>query len=218
MPLPTLIPEEIEEYCEVHTTQESQILYELNRETHLKVLRPRMLSGQLQGAFLSMLSRMMKPHAILEIGTYTGYSALCLAEGLDSNGELHTIEIDEELEDICLKYFEKSPLHSRLHLHIGDASQIIPTLNPQWDLVFIDAEKKEYQHYFDLIYPRVRKGGIILIDNVLWSGKVVEEVAHNDKDTQAILAFNDYIQQHQGVKNIMLPFRDGILMVEKIGL
>lgn len=215
MPLLSLIPEEIEEYCELHTTPESQLLNRLNRETNLKVLRPRMLSGKLQGTFLAMISRMIKPSYILEIGTYTGYSALCLAEGLTSSGELHTIEIDEELEDISRKYFKESSFHSQIHLHIGDANTIIPTLPHQWDLVFIDAEKKDYKKYFDLIFPNLRNGGIILIDNVLWSGKVVEEVAHNDYDTQAILAFNDYIQQYEGVINLTLPFRDGILMVEK---
>ena len=216
MPLLSLIPEEIEEYCELHTTPESQLLNRLNRETNLKVLRPRMLSGKLQGTFLAMISRMIKPSYILEIGTYTGYSALCLAEGLTSSGELHTIEIDEELEDISRKYFKESSFHSQIRLHIGDANTIIPTLPHQWDLVFIDAEKKDYKKYFDLIFPNLRNGGIILIDNVLWSGKVVEEVAHNDYDTQAILAFNDYIQQYEGVINLTLPFRDGILMVEKI--
>lgn len=216
MPLLSLIPEEIEEYCELHTTPESQLLNRLNRETNLKVLRPRMLSGKLQGTFLAMISRMIKPSYILEIGTYTGYSALCLAEGLTSSGELHTIEIDEELEDISRKYFKESSFHSQIHLHIGDANTIISTLPHQWDLVFIDAEKKDYKKYFDLIFPNLRNGGIILIDNVLWSGKVVEEVAHNDYDTQAILAFNDYIQQYEGVINLTLPFRDGILMVEKI--
>lgn len=216
MPLLSLIPEEIEEYCELHTTPESQLLNRLNRETNIKVLRPRMLSGKLQGTFLAMISRMIKPSYILEIGTYTGYSALCLAEGLTSSGELHTIEIDEELEDISRKYFKESSFHSQIHLHIGDANTIIPTLPHQWDLVFIDAEKKDYKKYFDLIFPNLRNGGIILIDNVLWSGKVVEEVAHNDYDTQAILAFNDYIQQYEGVINLTLPFRDGILMVEKI--
>ena len=216
MPLLSLIPEEIEEYCELHTTPESQLLNRLNRETNLKVLRPRMLSGKLQGTFLAMISRMIKPSSILEIGTYTGYSALCLAEGLTPSGELHTIEIDEELEDISRKYFKESSFHSQIHLHIGDANTIIPTLPHQWDLVFIDAEKKDYKKYFDLIFPNVKNGGIILIDNVLWSGKVVEEVTHNDYDTQAILAFNDYIQQYEGVINLTLPFRDGILMVEKI--
>lgn len=216
MPLLSLIPEEIEEYCELHTTPESQLLNRLNRETNLKVLRPRMLSGKLQGTFLAMISRMIKPSYILEIGTYTGYSALCLAEGLTSSGELHTIEIDEELENISRKYFKESSFHSQIHLHIGDANTIIPTLPHQWDLVFIDAEKKDYKKYFDLIFPNLKNGGIILIDNVLWSGKVVEEVAHNDYDTQAILAFNDYIQQYEGVINLTLPFRDGILMVEKI--
>ncbi|PKP19671.1 MAG: methyltransferase [Bacteroidetes bacterium HGW-Bacteroidetes-20] len=212
----TLISEKIEQYCEEHTSKESEILYQLNRETHLKILRPRMLSGHIQGAFLSFISKMIKPQFVLEIGTYTGYSALCLAEGLIPNGELHTIEIDEELEEIIVKYFSKSSKKEQLYLHIGDANHYIQELKREWDLVFMDAEKKEYISYFEKILPNLKKGGIILVDNVLWSGKVVESVASNDTDTQAIIEFNKYIQADQRVVNTILPFRDGIMIIEKL--
>lgn len=212
----TLISENIEQYCEEHSSKESELLYQLNRETNLKVLRPRMLSGHLQGAFLTFISKMLKPQFILEIGTYTGYSALCLAEGLTSNGEIHTIEIDEELEEIITKYFSKSIRKDQLFLHIGDASHFIQELNHEWDLVFMDAEKKEYLSYYENVFPKLKKGGIILVDNVLWSGKVTEKIAPNDAETQAIVAFNKYIQNDTRVTNMILPFRDGILMIEKL--
>lgn len=212
----TLINDNIEQYCEDHTSKESDLLYQLNRETHLKVLRPRMLSGLLQGRFLSFISKMIKPDFILEIGTYTGYSALCLAEGLTPNGELHTIEIDEELEEIISKYFSKSLKKEQLFLHIGDANQYIDQLHFEWDLIFIDAEKKEYLSYYEKVLPKLKKGGIILVDNVLWSGKVTEPIASNDLDTQHIVAFNTYIQNDSRVTNMILPFRDGILMIEKL--
>lgn len=211
-----LVSQEIEQYSEEHTTPENDLLYRNNRETHLRVLRPRMLSGHLQGAFLSLISRLKQPKNILEVGTYTGYSALCLAEGLTPDGLLETIEIDEELEDAIQSYFNDSPKCKQLKLYIGDAEKVIPTLDHTWDLVFIDAEKKNYQTYYDLILPKVEKGGLILIDNVLWSGKVVEEVKPNDKDTKAIMAFNDYVQQDSRVRNLLLPFRDGILCIEKL--
>jgi predicted O-methyltransferase YrrM len=208
--------ENIESYCEEHTTNESELLYRLNRETNLKILRPRMLSGQLQGRFLAMISKMMKPENILEIGTYTGYSALCLAEGLPKNGELHTIEVENELEDIITKYFSLSAHKNQLHLHIGNALEIIPVLNKTWDLVFLDAEKTEYLQYYEMVLPHVRKGGLILADNVLWSGKVAEEVAENDAETKAIMAFNDFIQKDFRVENVLLPIRDGVLVIEKL--
>ena len=208
--------EELESYCETNTTKENELLYRLNRETNIKVLRPRMLSGQVQGKFLSMISKMIKPLNILEIGTYTGYSALCLAEGLQTNGELHTIEIDEELEEIILRYFNLSAYKNKLHLHIGNALDIIPALNKTWDLVFIDAEKKEYLHYYEMILPYLKKGGFILVDNVIWSGKVLEDVAQNDADTKAIMEFNDYIQNDHRVENVLLPLRDGVLLIEKL--
>lgn len=211
-----LIPEEIERYCEEHTSVESDLLYQLNRETNRKVLRPRMLSGLLQGSFLSMISKMMKPKNILEIGTYTGYSALCLAQGLQKDGNLHTIEIDEELEDMIRKYISKSEYSAQIQLHIGDANLLIDQIEEVWDLVFMDAEKKDYVNYYEKILPKVKSGGFILVDNVLWSGKVVQEIAHNDHETKAITQFNEYIQNDKRVKNMILPFRDGIMLIEKL--
>jgi len=211
-----LVNEQIESYCETHTTSESDLLYRLNRETHLKILRPRMLSGHLQGRFLAMISKMIKPVNILEIGAFTGYSALCLAEGLQPSGALHTIEMDEELEEIITKYFNLSKYKEQLHLHIGNALEIIPALNKTWDLVFMDAEKSEYLRYYEMILPHIKKGGFILADNVLWSGKVTEFVAGNDVETKAIIAFNDFIQSDPRVENLLLPMRDGIMLIEKL--
>lgn len=211
-----LISEEIEGYCEAHTSDESDLLYQLNRETNMKVLRPRMLSGLLQGTFLSMISKMIKPNRILEIGTYTGYSALCLAQGLQQDGVLHTIEIDEELEDMIRNYFSKSEYNAQIQLHIGDANILIDQIEEVWDLVFMDAEKKDYVNYYEKILPKVKSGGFILVDNVLWSGKVVQEIAHNDHETKAITQFNEYIQNDKRVKNMILPFRDGIMLIEKL--
>jgi len=211
-----LIAQEIEMYCESHTSAESDLLYRLNRQTHLETINPRMLSGQQQGLLLTFLSKMMRPNFILEVGTFTGYSALCLAEGLADGGELHTIESNIEFEDRIRHYLERSPYGHQVVLHMGDAKEVIGQLDYTWDLVFIDAEKEDYQTYYDLIIPRVRKGGFILVDNVLWNGKVTKDVAHNDKDTQAILAFNDFIQHDERVRNLLLPFRDGIMIIEKL--
>jgi predicted O-methyltransferase YrrM len=211
-----LVNEQIESYCETHTTNESDLLYGLNRETHLKILRPRMLSGQLQGRFLAMISKMIKPVNILEIGTYTGYSALCLAEGLQPNGALHTIEVDEELEEMITKYFNQSAHKGKLYLHIGNALELIPALNKSWDLVFMDAEKKEYLQYYEMVLPYVKEGGFILADNVLWSGKVTKSVSENDTETQAIMEFNDFVQNDPRVENVLLPMRDGIMLIQKL--
>ena len=208
--------EQIESYCESHTSKENDLMYRLNRETHIKIMNPRMLAGQLQGGFLTMISKMIKPVNILEIGTFTGYSALCLAEGLAPKGELHTIEIDEELENIITKYFNLSAHKEKLHLHIGNALEIIPNLNKTWDLVFIDAEKTAYFQYFEMVLPCVKNGGFILIDNVLWNGKVVEPIAENDTETRAIVEFNRFIQNDPRVNNLILPLRDGLLIIEKI--
>jgi len=208
--------EQIESYCETHSSNESDLLYRLNRETHLKVLNPRMLAGKLQGGFLSMISKMLRPSNILEIGTFTGYSALCLAEGLQPDGELHTIEIDEELEEMITKHFNVSEHKEKLHLHIGNALEIIPKLNKTWDLVFMDAEKTEYLQYYELVLPHVRNGGFLLIDNVLWNGKVVEPIAENDTNTQAIVEFNRFVQNDARVNNLFLPLRDGLLLIEKL--
>jgi len=211
-----LIDHSIEAYCEAHTTPECTLLHNLNRRTHLETINPRMLSDQLQGLFLTFISKMLRPDRILEIGTFTGYSALCLAEGLSDRGELHTIEINVEYEDRIREFVSQSPWGHRIHLHIGDALQMIPSMEEQWDLVFIDAEKEQYPQYYELVLPKVRKGGFILADNVLWNNKVTQEIAHNDRDTRAIDAFNNTVQQDDRVRNLLLPFRDGIMIIEKL--
>jgi len=211
-----LIDPEIEAYCEAHTTSKSDLLHRLYRETHLQTINPRMASGQLQGQFLSLISKMIHPDRILEIGTFTGYSAICLAEGLSEDGVLHTIEINEEYEDRIRRYLSESTDYQKIKLHIGDAKDIIPTLTEEWDLVFVDAEKTDYKDYYDMVLPQVRKNGFILIDNTLWNSKVVHEVRHNDHDTQAIMAFNDMVQHDPRVRNLLLPFRDGMMMMEKL--
>jgi len=210
------ITEEIEEYCESHSTPESDLLYRLNRETNLKVMNPRMLSGHLQGMFLTCLMKMMQPKSVLEIGTYTGYAAICMAEGLPEDGTIDTIEIDEELEDIIRKYFSQYENRHKINLHIGDAAKVIPALNKTYDFVFMDADKEDYITYYELVLPKVRKGGFILADNVLWSGKILQEVKKSDKDTAALQRFNDYILKDERVRNVLLPLRDGIMVIEKI--
>lgn len=210
------ITQEIEEYCEAHSTPEPELLYRLNRETNLKVMNPRMLSGHIQGMFLTSLVRMMQPKAVLEIGTYTGYATLCMTEGLPDDGIVDTIEIDVELEDIIRKYFSQYSKREKINLYIGDAVEVIPTLDKTYDLVFMDADKEEYIRYYELVLPKVRKGGYILADNVLWSGKVLQEVKSGDKDTPAIRQFNDYVLQDERVRNFLLPLRDGIMVIEKL--
>ncbi len=210
------ITEELEEYCEAHSTPESDLLYRLNRETNLKCIKPRMISGHLQGRLLSFISQMMRPKRILEIGTYTGYATLCLAEGLSDDGRIDTIEVDEELEEMIQRYFSQSAYNEKITLHIGDALQVLKQLDATWDLVFMDAEKDDYIAYYELVLPRLRQGGIILADNVLWSGKVVQEVKTGDKETRALMKFNDYILEDKRVKNFLLPFRDGIMVIEKL--
>lgn len=211
-----IISQDIQFYSERHTTGEDDLLRKINRDTHAHVLRPRMLSGHLQGRVLSMISKMLQPDRILEIGTYTGYSALCLAEGLKKGGKLFTIDINEELEDQVRSYFQTSAYHSQIDFRIGDASEIIPLLDERFDLVFIDADKVNYFRYYELILPKVRAGGIILADNVLWSGKVINE--RPDKDTQVILDFNRRIHEDHRVENVLLPIRDGIMMIRKLSL
>jgi caffeoyl-CoA O-methyltransferase len=211
-----IIDENIQRYAEQHTSPESELLRKINRDTHAKVTMPRMLSGHLQGRFLAMVSQMIRPHRILEIGTFTGYSALCLAEGLPSGGTLVTIDINEELEDKVRTYFQESGLADRIDYRTGNAATIIPSLGGQFDLVFIDADKENYSRYFDLVIDHVSEGGIILADNVLWSGKVLQEKP--DKDTRAIIAFNRKIQEDRRVENVLLPIRDGILMIRKVSL
>lgn len=210
------LPADLAAYADAHTSPESDLLRRLNRQTHVRVLRPRMLSGHGQGRFLAMLSQMLRPRRILEIGTYTGYSALCLAEGLANDGRLITIDNNEELEAFARSYWEQSPYASRIDFRLGNAAHLIPTLNETFDLVFIDADKRNNALYYDLVIDQVRPGGIILADNVLWSGKVVQPVKSSDKDTQSVLAFNQKIQADSRVENVLLPIRDGILMMRKI--
>lgn len=205
----------IQEYSEKHTQEESELLYKLNRETNAKILKPRMLSGHLQGRVLSMFSKMIQPEYILEIGTYTGYSALCLAEGLKAGGKLITIDNNEELESVVSRYVNEAGLNDSIEQIIGDATEIVPTLNFKWDIVFIDADKINYSNYFDMVIDKVSPGGYIIADNVLWSGKVVEEVKDNDKDTKALLEFNDKVHQDTRVENLLLPVRDGLMILRK---
>jgi caffeoyl-CoA O-methyltransferase len=211
-----IIDENILRYAELHTSPESDLLKRINRDTHAKVSMPRMLSGHLQGRFLSMISCIIRPMRILEIGTYTGYSALCLAEGLAPGGKLVTLDINEELETKVRSYFSEAGLADRIDFHVGDATRIIPSLNETFDLIFIDADKENYSRYFDLVIDKVRAGGIILADNVLWSGKVIQDKP--DKDTRAIMEFNRKIQADRRVENVLLPIRDGILMIRKVSL
>ena len=207
----------IEDYITAHTSAEPELLQKLNRETHVKVLFPRMMSGHLQGKFLQMISWMIRPERALEIGTYTGYSAICLADGLKEHGLVHTIEINPELEDFIMNYLEKAGLSDKVKLHIGNALDIIPELNESFDLVFIDADKENYLNYYNLIFDKVRKGGFILADNALWNGKVVESKKRPDKETEGIIKFNDFVQNDDRVENVLLPVRDGIMIVRKIG-
>ena len=206
------LSEELENYAAQHTEDEPLLLQELNKRTHLNVLQPRMISGHFQGRFLSLLSKMVQPHTILEIGTYTGYATLCLAEGLHPEGVLHTIDIKEELTDLQREFFDRSGYGSRIVQHLGKAADIIPALDTTFDLVFIDADKQNYALYFDLVIEKMNRGGIILSDNVLWSGKVVEEVKHNDKHTQALMAYNQKIKDDPRVETVLLPIRDGITL------
>jgi len=210
------IDKELQRYVEAHTEPESALLSKINRETHVGVLRPRMLSGHLQGRMLSMISNMINPKYVLEIGTYTGYSALCLAEGMKKEGKLVTLEVNEELEERILNYFAESEFHEQLTLKIGNATDIIPSLAHSWDMVFIDADKVNYSHYFDLVIDQVSSGKFIVVDNVLWSGKVLEKNrAKLDKDTEAILEFNKKVHEDDRVSNVLFPVRDGIMILRK---
>ncbi len=204
------ISEDLENYVTDHSQKEPELLAQLNRETHQKVLQPRMLSGHFQGRVLSMLSKIINPKAILEIGTYTGYAALCLAEGLQKDGTLDTIDINEELVDIQKKYFDLSDFKNQIIQHLGDAIAILPNLNKKFDLVFIDADKENYIAYFDMIVPMMNRGGIILSDNVLWSGKVLENVKKGDLTTEILLKYNKYINEDARVETVLLPIRDGL--------
>ena len=204
------LPEKLDEYVVQHTQKEPQILYELTRETWQKVLNPRMLSGAFQGRVLSMITKLVNPSTILEIGTYTGYSALCLAEGLAKDGKIHTIDKNEELVSLQDKYFDKAGIKNQIQQYVGNALEIIPTIDARYDLVFIDADKSNYINYFNLIIDKMNPGGIILSDNVLWSGKVIEKLDPKDLDTKVLLEYNALLNSDDRIETVLLPIRDGL--------
>ena len=209
------IDEALDNYCCEHSSPEDALLAKLNRETHVKILQPRMLSGHFQGRVLSMFSKMIRPERILEIGTYTGYSALCLAEGLTETGKIITLDVNAQLEDFVRDFIEESEYATKIDYRIHDAMQHIPELDELFDIVFIDADKQNYINYYRLVFDKVKPGGYILSDNVLWSGKVIQTEGKIDKDTQLLQEFNDMIQNDDRVENVLLPIRDGIMIARK---
>ncbi len=211
-----LISEALQRYAEKYTTKETPVLSALNRETNLKITMPQMLSGHVQGAFLQMISRMIKPRRILEVGTYTGYSAICLAQGLTEDGHLHTIDINEELEEMVRKYFTEAWLDQKITQHIGKAADIITGLDENFDLVFIDADKQNYSLYYDLVFDKVPIGGYILADNVLYNGEVVQPEDEQSRNAKAIHEFNEKVSADPRVERLLLPVRDGIMIMRKI--
>ena len=210
-----ILPEKLDDYVVKHSQEEPKLLQELNRETFLKILQPRMLSGHYQGRVLSLLSKLINPKYILEIGTYTGYSALCLAEGLKKSGELHTIDINEELFDFQRKYFDRSDFGNQIHQHLGNALEIVPSLNITFDLVFIDAEKENYIDFFNIIINKLNSGGVLLSDNVLWSGKVLDQTSQTDESTKSLIAYNKLLNEDERIESIILPIRDGLTISRK---
>ncbi|MDR0682467.1 MAG: O-methyltransferase [Dysgonamonadaceae bacterium] len=206
----------LEDYILSHIDDEGEQLSRLSRDAHVNLLRPRMLSGHLQGRILKMFVRMLQPKRILEIGAYTGYATLCLAEALPENGEIHTIERDDELEDFIRKQFDLSDFKSKIHLHIGDALEIIPQLEGNFDMAFIDADKRLYSKFYDLIFAKINTGGVILADNTLWNGKVLEESHSNDKQTMGIMDFNKKIKLDTRIEKVILPLRDGLTVIYKL--
>lgn len=209
------LPEDLQKYVEDHSEVESDLLHQINRETHLHVLKPRMLSGHLQGRVLSMLSHMIGPARVLEIGTYTGYATLCLAEGLAGSGKIITIDNNEELSIRTKSYFEQSRYKEQIEMVVGNAVKIIPALKESWDLVFIDADKENYSNYFDLVIDQVNTGGYVIADNVLWSGKVSENEI-KDKATESIRRFNEKVHADSRVQNVLFPIRDGLMILRKL--
>ncbi len=209
------ISKELDDYVVIHSENEPELLQELNRETHQKILQPRMLSGHYQGRVLSLLSKIVNPKAVLEIGTYTGYSAICLAEGLHVQGELHTIDINEELHDFQRKYFDRSGYGSQIIQHTGSALDIIPKLDTTFDLVFMDADKENYVNYFHAIIGKLNTGGVILSDNVLWSGKILESLKPDDTSTKGIIEYNTLLKEDKRIETIILPIRDGLTISRK---
>jgi caffeoyl-CoA O-methyltransferase len=210
------LPEQIEKYVDSHTREEPEVLKKLNRETYAKVMMPQMLSGHIQGRFLKMISCMVNPSQILEVGTFTGYSSICLAEGLKEGGQVHTIDINEELHPMVVRFIKEAGMESKIKTYVGNALTIIPTLNQTFDLVFIDADKINYSKYYELAIHKVRAGGFIVADNVLWSGKVTEPEHKADVDTRAIMAYNDMIMRDPRVENVLVPIRDGLMIARKI--
>jgi caffeoyl-CoA O-methyltransferase len=206
------LPEKLDNYVVAHSQKEPELLQQLSRETWQKVLAPRMLSGHFQGRVLSMLSKLINPKNVLEIGTYTGYSALCLVEGIQPKGQLHTIDTNEELYDLQRKYFDKSGFGNQIIQHTGNALNIIPTIDKTFDLVFIDADKQNYPNYLEIILPKLKSGSVILSDNVLWTGKVIEKLQKGDKDTEALLKYNKMINEHSQLETVLLPIRDGLTL------
>ncbi|MCP4483863.1 MAG: O-methyltransferase [Flavobacteriaceae bacterium] len=204
------LPEKLDNYVVAHSQKEPELLQQLSRETWQKVLAPRMLSGHFQGRVLSMLSKLINPKNVLEIGTYTGYSALCLAEGIQPKGQLHTIDTNEELYDLQRRYFDKSGFGNQIIQYTGNAINIIPKIDKTFDLVFIDADKQNYPNYLEIILPKLKSGSVILSDNVLWTGKVIEELQKGDKDTEALLKYNKMINEHSQLETVLLPIRDGL--------
>ncbi|TVQ88690.1 MAG: O-methyltransferase [Bacteroidetes bacterium] len=208
---------DIENYAQLHSSPESEILQKLNRETHARILRPRMLSGHMQGKLLEMISCMLQPERILEIGTYTGYSAICMARGLKKNGKLITIDHNPELEEFTRSFFKEAGLSDKIEYLIGEAVDILPTLNGPFDLAFIDADKENYTFYYEHVLEKLKPGGVILADNVLWSGKVLsEDAANGDPEANALIHFNKFVQNDQRAENLMLPFRDGLTIIRKL--
>lgn len=206
----------VNEYIINHSSKPDDLLNELERETHLKILRPQMVSGHIQGKILEMISCMIQPTAILELGTFTGYSTLCLAKGLTIDGIIHTIDINDELEDFTQSFFNKSKFKNQIAFHIGDAREIVADINEKFDLVFIDADKRQYPEYYDLVFAKVKPGGFIIADDILWYGKVNEDVAENDTYTQGLLKFNKIVQNDNRVENVVFPVRDGLMVVRKL--
>jgi predicted O-methyltransferase YrrM len=207
--------DKLDEYLINNSEKEPKLLSNLNRETNLKVLQPRMISGTYQGRLLSVISKIINPKKILEIGTFTGYSTLCLAEGLDENGEIHTVDINEELFDLQRKYFKKSSFNNNITQHLGNALDIIPKLDRDFDLIFLDADKINYPKYLDILIVRLKKGGVLLSDNVLWDGKVLNEISHKDKSTKAIVKYNELLNNRSDMDSVILPIRDGITISRK---
>tara|TARA_B100000963_G_scaffold348550_1_gene356247 strand:+ start:350 stop:994 length:645 start_codon:yes stop_codon:yes gene_type:complete len=211
------ISDDIMTYAINHTQDESNLLKALNKETHQKILQSRMISGHFQGRVLSFISQLIRPETILEIGTYTGYATLCLAEGLTKNGKIHTIEINEELIDFQKKYFDKSKFKNQIFTHIGDAIDIIPKLKLKYDLIFLDADKANYPNYMEMVVPKLKKGGVLVADNVLWSGKVLDyQQKRDDIETKGIKLFSELVKKNSSLQTLLLPIRDGLMMCKKI--